>query len=350
MVRIFLVICIICGILIPTLIIYVDQLGTVTTVTIVEIQPEVKVTVIHELQNRSQVEQFLLSDNTSDHPYTDDYKCWNFARDVIANASKSGIETHYITVMWDTSTLTHAIVMFPTIDNGDVYVDSTMGDWWVNFNTGVGNYSEYSMLNPQQYGFVNMTLVMYTYEDNGITTIHSVRPSPTPTPTPIPTIALTPTPFPQPAYCKECTDYMDYHIQFTLSTGEGYTVRSCWNAQPLQNAAAVEEFMQWDNIESVPYDADSWTCGHYAQHIQMLAATNSIKCGVVSVRFKYSTHAIVAFPTVDDGILYVDPMGKDRWAYVVQWEPYRSWPMNHSTFDVGYPMIWPEVEWFDIYY
>jgi hypothetical protein len=207
--RIFLIICILIGILIPTLVIYVDQQDSpklrVEIMSIEEIvlptptpstpfvtglfvpsypptveptsEPTVEPTVIPtieptitmtfndlttpQLKNREQVKWFMLWDKTDLNTYTPDFKCGQFARYVIASANAHGIEAKFVILQLDCNPIPHAIVMFPTVEDGEVFVDATCGDWWVEMNYGEGNYKSYSMTNPDVHWFYGDTLLGY---------------------------------------------------------------------------------------------------------------------------------------------------------------------------------------------
>ena len=116
------------------------------------------------------------------------------------------------------------------------------------------------------------------------------------------------------------------------STGELVVIVDCYDSVMLQNRAEVQAFMMWENSKG-----DNWTCGHYARAVHNNAEVNGIKCYFTSVKFQEFTHAIVMFPTVDDGDVYVDPQGADKWAYIPDdWNSYSIEFMSHvRTFSPG---------------
>lgn len=169
----------------------------------------------------------------------------------------------------------------------------------------------------------------------------SPTPIPTPTPTPSPTQTLepiltptatptpppTPTPTPKPSFCIDCEGYTVREIHGRLTTSEWVTVIDCPDAVMLQNRSQVEQFMAWDTTDKVK--KYSWTCGHYAQEVQHNAAKNGIKCHFVGIELYLTWHALVVFPTIDDGNVYVETQRTDAWAYPVNGQPYRYEPMSH---------------------
>ena len=160
----------------------------------------------------------------------------------------------------------------------------------------------------------------------------TIEPTVTPSPTLMPTPVPTPTPFPQPDFCFDCTNTWETRINGRTSTGEFVVIVDCYDSVPLQNRAEVQAFMMWENSKG-----DNWTCGHYARAVHNNAEANGIKCYFTSVKFTEFTHAIVMFPTIDDGDVYVDPQGADKWAYIPDsWNSYSIEFMSHvNTFTPG---------------
>ena len=159
----------------------------------------------------------------------------------------------------------------------------------------------------------------------------TIEPTPTPTiePTAIPTIEPTPTPtptaYPKPDFCFECTNTWENRLNNRTSTGELVVLIECQDSVQLQNRAEVQDFMQWEDSHG-----ENWTCGHYARAVHNNAETNGIKCYLVGIQFREFSHAIVMFPTVDDGDVYVDPQGADKWAYIPDdWNSYSIEFMSH---------------------
>jgi len=291
-----------------------DPPGAVLPVVPVEPAP-----VTLPLQNRAQVEQFMLSDTTDQHPYTEDYKCGSFAKDVVANATATGIEAYYVIIKWEDSYIVHAIVLFPTIEDGDVYVDATQADWWVNFELGEGNYYSYLMTDPSQRTFTDKTLEAYgindgkgtvrwtAYED---TPTPTPSPSPSPSPTPIPTLAPTPTPLPP---------------------------SSSLRTPILLNREEVRIFMLNDQTDKNPY-TDTYVCNNFARDVADNATALGIDVNGIAVSWDgwEGYHAILCFPTIEDGDVYVDCTLGDWWVELEYGEG------NYK----GYSMTDPDKHWF----
>lgn len=117
------------------------------------------------LLHRGQVAEFMLADNTSDNAYTTGmtrYTCGYFARDVVLNARAQGIEAYRVIITWEDS-WSHAIVVFPTIFSGDVYVDATQGDWWVEMRDG--RYYSWSMTDENFHSWYDMPIDNYFIDE-----------------------------------------------------------------------------------------------------------------------------------------------------------------------------------------
>lgn len=313
------------AIICPTVIIYADMNSTMDTSYIEPVIVDFTPVTIEPLLNKGQVEQFMLSDATDQHPYTEDYKCGSFAEDVIANASAMGIEANYIIVKWEGSYIVHAIVMFPTIEDGDVYVDATSGDWWVDFSFGDNAYNSYLMTEPNHCGFCNETLDIYGIKtDEGITWLSNPYPTATSTPTPTPTLTPTPTPAPTSTILPAPTTF--YPVIEDIPT-DGW----------LLNRGEVRAFMLADKTSDIVYSYPWFVCQHFAQAVAWNATDVGIACYPVYINLVwYGLHAIVAFPTIQDGWVFVDATCGDWWVEMELGEGrYRS-----------YDMVNPNKHWF----
>jgi hypothetical protein len=103
--------------------------------------------------DREEVKQFILSDQTDLHEYiVGVYVCRDFVYDVIENASTVGIKAFRVTVHFiGDGNITHAIAMFPTTKDGNIYVDVTQGDFWVDYNAQTGSCVTYTITKPLKY-------------------------------------------------------------------------------------------------------------------------------------------------------------------------------------------------------
>jgi len=72
------------------------------------------------------------------------------------------------------------------------------------------------------------------------------------------------------------------------------------------------QFLTEDETDANPYIEDEYVCSHFAADVNNNAEKAGIRCAFVDVRFPASGHAIVAFDTVDEGIVFFDPITDDR--------------------------------------
>ena len=111
--------------------------------------------------DRDRIKAFMLADNTSENTYTLTYKCGSFARDVVLNAREQGFDTYRVIITWE-GCESHAIVLFKT-DSGDIYVDATQGDWWVEMRDG--RYYSWSMTDEDFHSWYDMPIQDYFIDE-----------------------------------------------------------------------------------------------------------------------------------------------------------------------------------------
>lgn len=91
------------------------------------------------------IKEFLLKDQTDRNEYIDgEYVCLDFSNDVVANASRYGLETHEVYVQWKGYEDAHSIVVF--IVNGQfIHADVTQTDDWVCIDFNTSSYKSYNI-------------------------------------------------------------------------------------------------------------------------------------------------------------------------------------------------------------
>jgi hypothetical protein len=87
--------------------------------------------------------------------------------------------------------------------------------------------------------------------------------------------------------------------------GHGYALRD-----PTYNQAVV--FLRKDKTDSNKYDEDSYVCSHFARDVDNNAEAEGLRCAFVSLIYPEGGHAIVAFDTIDEGLVYFDAMTDER--------------------------------------
>lgn len=90
--------------------------------------------------------------------------------------------------------------------------------------------------------------------------------------------------------------------------GHGYTIADATLSQVLA-------FMRADRTDENPYiegDYNSYVCSHYTRDVCNAAEEQGIRAAFVEVRYPDSGHAIVAFNTIDSGLVYFEPQSDER--------------------------------------
>jgi len=72
------------------------------------------------------------------------------------------------------------------------------------------------------------------------------------------------------------------------------------------------KFLEKDTTSEKPYIEDTYTCGNYAEEVFNNAQSKGIRAAVVDLRFKDDAigHALNAFMTTDEGLVYIDCTGR----------------------------------------
>lgn len=108
-------------------------------------------------------------------------------------------------------------------------------------------------------------------------------------------------------------------------------------------------FLTEDKTDSKDYVEDSYVCSHFAHDVNINADSQGIRCAYVDMRYPQSAHAIIAFDTTDEGLVYFDPatdervrpvVGKEYWRCI---EPRPGYYYEKPSFDdtiVDILVIW----------
>ena len=89
---------------------------------------------------------------------------------------------------------------------------------------------------------------------------------------------------------------------------QGYTL-----VDPTYNHTLI--FLDTDRTNDNEYIEDSYgvyVCSHFARDVCNNAEEEGIRCAFVEIRYADGGHAIVAFDTVDEGLVYFEPMTDER--------------------------------------
>lgn len=111
----------------------------------------------------------------------------------------------------------------------------------------------------------------------------------------------------------------------------------------------VIRFLRQDKTDLNEYREDEYVCTHFAGDVNNNAESQGIRCAFVAISFPKSAHAIIAFETTDEGMVYFDPLtdervrpitGKEYWQSI---EPRPGYFYEKPSFDdtiVDIVVIW----------
>ena len=85
----------------------------------------------------------------------------------------------------------------------------------------------------------------------------------------------------------------------------------------------LRKFLKRDDTDTLPYIEGSFDCSGFAITLRDRAWRYGIRCAYVELGFaKREGHALNAFETTDEGLIYVDDTGADQIAYIETGQPY----------------------------
>lgn len=89
--------------------------------------------------------------------------------------------------------------------------------------------------------------------------------------------------------------------------GHGYTLRDPTYAEAVA-------FMNWDSTSENEYDASDYgiyVCSHYSRDTNYSAEIAGYQCALVELRYSDSGHTIIAFDTIDKGLVFFEPQSDE---------------------------------------
>ena len=90
-----------------------------------------------------------------------------------------------------------------------------------------------------------------------------------------------------------------------LMTGHGYTIKD-------PTYSEMMSFLRADDTDKAEYVEDEYECTGFATDLCNSAEEEGIRCAYVTLKFPGGTgHAIVAFDTIDKGLIYIEPQYDD---------------------------------------
>lgn len=88
-------------------------------------------------------------------------------------------------------------------------------------------------------------------------------------------------------------------------TGHGFCLRNPTYAEAVA-------FLNSDRTDRNHYDDDSYVCSHFARDVCNNAEAAGWRCAFVELRYSDAGHSIIAFETIDQGLVYFEPQFDDE--------------------------------------
>ena len=106
----------------------------------------------------------------------------------------------------------------------------------------------------------------------------------------------------------------------------------------------MREFLAGDETDSNPYVAGEYNCVDFSAQLSNNAEANGIRVAYVRIRAKEWGHVLVAFETVDRGLIFIEPQS-DREVELVIGEPFPWYQVGAWTRDYDDPIIEIQIIW-----
>ena len=101
-----------------------------------------------------------------------------------------------------------------------------------------------------------------------------------------------------------------YEDGIEAGAGHGYTLRDPTYAEAVA-------FLNADVTDSNEYDEDTYVCSHFAMDVCNNAEAAGWRCAFVELRFQGAGHSIIAFNTIDRGLVYFEPQFDDEVTVII---------------------------------
>ena len=96
-----------------------------------------------------------------------------------------------------------------------------------------------------------------------------------------------------------------YEVGMEAGLGHGYTLRD-----PTYREAVT--FLREDKTDKNKYVEDAYVCSHFARDVCNNAEAEGLRCAFVELRYSEGGHSIIAFDTIDEGLVYFDAITDER--------------------------------------
>jgi len=88
-------------------------------------------------------------------------------------------------------------------------------------------------------------------------------------------------------------------------SGHGYTLKD-----PTYKEALL--FIEQDKTNENEYVEDTYVCAHFTRDVCNNAEQRGLRCAFVELRYRDGGHSIIAFNTIDKGLVYFEPQFDDE--------------------------------------
>ena len=102
-------------------------------------------------------------------------------------------------------------------------------------------------------------------------------------------------------YNEELISYSNLESEYNLlKSGDKYNLHDPTYDEMI-------DFLERDKTDENSYIDVTYDCSHFTRDVNNNAEKDGIRCAYVVLEFNIQAHAIVAFNTVDSGLIYVEP-------------------------------------------
>lgn len=96
-----------------------------------------------------------------------------------------------------------------------------------------------------------------------------------------------------------------YEEGVAAGLGHGYTSKDPTYKQAIK-------FLKEDDTDESEFVEDTYICSHFARDVSNNAEAEGLRCAYVGLIYPEGGHAIIAFNTIDEGLVFFDPQSDER--------------------------------------
>lgn len=96
-----------------------------------------------------------------------------------------------------------------------------------------------------------------------------------------------------------------FEVGIEAGLGHGYTLRD-------PTYKEVVTFLRTDKTNLNEYIEDTYVCSHFARDVCNNAEDKGLRCAYISLIYPDGGHAIIAFDTIDEGLIYFESQTDER--------------------------------------